>query len=894
MSEKLEIVITGKNGASHAFKEVTSDAQKMGTGIAQANQKAARSYTDLQKGAKQTGLALGALGAASILLANQSAASQARLESAFQSAGTSVDEYADQLDAASKKALQLGFDDEDAADAIAKLTSATGEASKGIADLALAEDIARARGIDLASAANIVSAAEQGRIGSLRRLGIAIDENATSEEALAALQQKFSGAADTYATTSAAAFDRYKNSVENAGEAIGGVLAKHQAELITAGAAWTAFGGLATGAIKAIAPEMNVAASASRLLVTALTNPVGIAAAAGIAVVGIVKLVDALTTDYGEAVKAADAETKSLSETIAGLGKAADPFTLQAESWATSLGGVETQIKQTADQIDQLSKRQEELQTILAGGFQAGYSVDEINAAKAEYDANEKLISQLSGLQKAMGGATGASEVYAKAAAALNAIIADTGPGTENARKQTEELFRAWQAGEIGPVDFLAGIIRVGNSLEEYDRVAIQAAAATERAGKVAKQAAVDFSLMHDPLNRTGDALARNTGLFGEFERAARQSADAAAKVADQAIPPDIFHAPTLDTSGLGIDPSMYEGVDALAAAFDDLNASSKASADGIWSANSALATFKDTQDAVIAAESVYSQQQSEYGSQLRALDDAYAAIQDKQARGVALTKEETNFVNNYADARARLVGGIEDATIQEGLLGLTYAENVKKGDELNKMLHAQAGSSDTATEHLRTLVKTLDGAPKHTTLGLSLDGVDEASISAHTFSGYLGQVDGQTAYTYLQHTTTGAESAYALIGFLEQHPNTTAYSTLINTTVNQSVTGPQGSRMLGGVAGHAYGGIVARLGEAGPEALTYPNGAMGLAAHDGLYNVPVGTYVHTADTPKSRRMAAGGNGGGITISGPVYIYPATADVEREFTRAVVGEWRAN
>jgi hypothetical protein len=62
-------------------------------------------------------------------------------------------------------------------------------------------DLARGKGIDLAAAADLVGKAYSGQVGALRRAGLAIDANATSTEALAAIQEAFGGQAEAFAET---------------------------------------------------------------------------------------------------------------------------------------------------------------------------------------------------------------------------------------------------------------------------------------------------------------------------------------------------------------------------------------------------------------------------------------------------------------------------------------------------------------------------------------------------------------------------------------------------------------------------------------------------------------------------------------------------------------------
>lgn len=248
-NQDVYIKIIAQDGASATFHKIGTTAQMTGNQMSQGAQKASR---DWQDAGRKIGLAIGATSALAIRANNQSEQSQARLKASIEATGKSYDQYAQAIDKASKNAIKLAFDDEDAADAIATLTQATGDASRAINDLSLAEDVARARKIDLAAAANIVAAAEEGRYSALARIGIQIDANASKEEALAAIQQKVAGQAQAYAETNAATWDRYQIDAENALEAVGAKLADHQALILSVSAAWTAFGGAIGSVTKAL------------------------------------------------------------------------------------------------------------------------------------------------------------------------------------------------------------------------------------------------------------------------------------------------------------------------------------------------------------------------------------------------------------------------------------------------------------------------------------------------------------------------------------------------------------------------------------------------------------------------------------------------------------------
>jgi hypothetical protein len=98
--------------------------------------------------------------------------------------------------------------------ALTTLTQTTGSASKGLKLLSLATDLARARHMDLDKAALLVGKVAMGNTGTLKRYGIVLDKGATATQALAAMHQKFAGAAKTYGDSSAGAADKFHNSLQ--------------------------------------------------------------------------------------------------------------------------------------------------------------------------------------------------------------------------------------------------------------------------------------------------------------------------------------------------------------------------------------------------------------------------------------------------------------------------------------------------------------------------------------------------------------------------------------------------------------------------------------------------------------------------------------------------------
>ncbi len=136
---------------------------------------------------------------------------------------------ADAMDASLKAGVKLGFMDDEVTASLAKLVPVTHNAAQAQKDSALAMDVARLRGVDLATATDIVAKAQLGNVGALQRMGIAVptvtaavdalrassakatpeqiaaakaaDKQATATAALASLQQAANGQAMAYAGT---------------------------------------------------------------------------------------------------------------------------------------------------------------------------------------------------------------------------------------------------------------------------------------------------------------------------------------------------------------------------------------------------------------------------------------------------------------------------------------------------------------------------------------------------------------------------------------------------------------------------------------------------------------------------------------------------------------------
>lgn len=345
------ITITGKNGVSQTFEAIGRDAtelatslentgrrgatamtqagesaQTMGKEIVQASEQSATaaehsaeaaesSFSKWSEGARNIGVALGALTLEAGKSAGELQAAQAQMATSFQDAGLSVDDYSGQIEAAVSKGEELAFNQKSIDTSLASLVGVTKDAGRAFSDLQLAEDIARGTGESLAAATSTVTQVEAGRYRGLASLGIALDATSTKQDYLAAIQQRFAGQSEAFATTGQAQFERWKNTAEAALEGVGAHLSAIQGPLLAVSASTTIL-----GEVGKVLGETGIASTALDLAM----GPAGLAAAALAAGAGIYYLVTQ-SHDYVSAAETAIGVTDSLTNMLVQLEAASSP-----------------------------------------------------------------------------------------------------------------------------------------------------------------------------------------------------------------------------------------------------------------------------------------------------------------------------------------------------------------------------------------------------------------------------------------------------------------------------------------------------------------------------------------------------------------------------------------
>jgi hypothetical protein len=119
---------------------------------------------------------------------------------AIKSTGGSLPAYQADLDRIVAAGGKLGFTNVQVLDGFKQMTLVTGNATAAVRYMGLAEDIARARGVDLGTVAVAIGKAIDGKTASLQRYGVVVAKGETVEQALTDAGRKYAGQAGASTT----------------------------------------------------------------------------------------------------------------------------------------------------------------------------------------------------------------------------------------------------------------------------------------------------------------------------------------------------------------------------------------------------------------------------------------------------------------------------------------------------------------------------------------------------------------------------------------------------------------------------------------------------------------------------------------------------------------------
>lgn len=170
----------------------------------------------------------------SVEAAGEAERQMASFEATLKTVKSATKNVHDSLITASNAAVQFGFDNEEAAVVLARFYQRTEDVNESLRLNQVAMDLARAKNIDLATAATLVNQVLSGNGRVLKQYGIDLKESGTPLEALGELHDKVGGQAIAFADTFQGRMAVIKVQTDNLTEGIGAALIPAIEKLIEA------------------------------------------------------------------------------------------------------------------------------------------------------------------------------------------------------------------------------------------------------------------------------------------------------------------------------------------------------------------------------------------------------------------------------------------------------------------------------------------------------------------------------------------------------------------------------------------------------------------------------------------------------------------------------------
>ena len=298
-----------------AVIELSTSDTKLDAGLAAAKQKVTAAAGAIQQkadfgaslGRFFSGAAVGASVAAlgEVVQAGRAAqVSETQLAQAVRTTGVDWESNARGVERVLASRRRLAFSDNDLRGSLAILVEETGSLTEALTRQRVAADLSRGTHLDLYTASKLVGKVTDENIRVLGRYGVVVQKGSDAQEVMAAVEAKFGGQAEAYATTQQANADRIANAWERVKETVGGAISSFVPLLASGAQVWLGFGHegiVAAGAVAAFAkagngavPVLSGLRSGITLLGGALKglflNPIGIAILAVAALVIGLKL----------------------------------------------------------------------------------------------------------------------------------------------------------------------------------------------------------------------------------------------------------------------------------------------------------------------------------------------------------------------------------------------------------------------------------------------------------------------------------------------------------------------------------------------------------------------------------------------------------------------------
>jgi tape measure domain-containing protein len=238
-----------------------------------------------------------------------------------------------------------------------------------------------------------------------------------------------------------------------------------------------------------------------------------------------------------------------------------------------------------------------------------------------------------------------------------------------------------------------------------------------------------------------------------------------------------------------------------------------------------AQAGLSEAYQTSLGLQKVLSSANSEYSSQVKAIEGAVEELQARQAAGIPLTGQEIALLHNKDELIGRLTGGIADNTVQMGLAAAANVELMRAQDALNAMTRQGITEGDAYEQATRNVQGALENARQY--------GFNPSTEAAAATNGAMASLQGVVASKLIP----AIEQLAAALDNLKAPPPieiqvaTAAAISEINRVKAVIASGavmPFSVSPQGAASGFAAGGTVpkggiVRINELGPELVKLP-----------------------------------------------------------------------
>lgn len=315
----LEFLITAKDEASEKLKGISANAKQIGATMTVVG-----------------GAITAAMGFA-VKAAADAQVQMAKFDTTLKNSKGTTDAVRSALLKAADATLKLGFDNEDAANSLAKFFQRTGSVTTAIKLNTVAMDLSRAKNIDLATAGTLVNQVLSGNGKVLKQYGIDLKEAGTPLEALNQLHEMTKGSSEAFSQTLQGQTEIMKQNFGELQESIGAILIpiltdlfKKLVPIIDGIKAWTeahpeltkyiVIAAAAIGGLLVVLGPLLIMLPTLITLFTVLSGPVGIVIAIITALAwtisNIVQIIDLLQNHWKEVWEGIKISTKEMLDAI--------------------------------------------------------------------------------------------------------------------------------------------------------------------------------------------------------------------------------------------------------------------------------------------------------------------------------------------------------------------------------------------------------------------------------------------------------------------------------------------------------------------------------------------------------------------------------------------------